>query len=123
LHEQFRHIDAERGAGDLQFGVEIGTLRRRHFDGAGSEDDANRDSPVTASSFLQRRVDARNGAQRARARRSAGWMYWSLSSARISCGARLRVASDSGRSVPRRHRPEPGCVGRSSGNGLRGGCY
>ena len=41
LDEKLRHVHAERGAGDLQLGVEVWALPGRDLHGAGREDDAD----------------------------------------------------------------------------------
>ena len=103
LHKQFRHIDAERRAGDLEFGVEIGTLRWRNFHGAGGEDDAYGRFAGDCEKFLERRVNSGNRSQALRVRDGRpGGCIGPCRDSRISCVARRTVAGGSGHSVRRR---------------------
>src|SRR6185369_955993 len=73
LDEELRHIDAERGARYLEFGVKIRTLRRRHFHGAGGEDHTYRRFARDGEQLFQRGIDAGDGAQCGQGT-TIGWM-------------------------------------------------
>ena len=64
LHEKIRHIDAKRCAGDLELRIEIRTLFRRNFYGAGRKNHSNGRFAGDNEKFLQCRINAGNRSQR-----------------------------------------------------------
>src|SRR6185295_9619247 len=63
LHEQFGHVDAQGGAGDLEFGVKIRALLRSDFHGTGRKDYADGRFSGYGQQLLQRRIDTRYRSQ------------------------------------------------------------
>ena len=123
LHEEFGHVYAECGAGDLKLGVEIRALRWGDFNGARSEDDANGRLTCDGQKFLKGRVDSRDRAQSGECT-AVGWMdvLVLVESRELFVGDRPREANGNVRSVLRRRPCEFGCADRNSDSEARG-CY